>query len=106
MCQRLSCRAAECWSAWQPGSWPSSPSALLRPAGLSPVTGLLAVAGEDGQLECFDLRARTSLACFDAATSAGAAGQELTALRFDDTGLQLAVGTGNGLVAVFDMRSK
>ncbi|KAL6760351.1 WD40-repeat-containing domain protein [Haematococcus lacustris] len=81
-------------------------SPAINATGLSPVTGLLAVAGEDGQLECFDLRARTSLACFNAAASAGAAGQELTALRFDDTGLQLAVGTRNGLVAVFDMRSQ
>lgn len=33
------------------------------------------------------------------------AGEGLTALRFDDSGLQCAVGTTNGLVALFDLRS-
>ena len=30
---------------------------------------------------------------------------ELTAVRFDDTGLHCAVGTSNGLVALYDLRS-
>jgi hypothetical protein len=34
------------------------------------------------------------------------AGQQLTALRFDDAGLHMAVGTGNGLVGLFDLRSQ
>lgn len=34
------------------------------------------------------------------------AGQELTAVRFDDAGLQVAVGTRNGLVGVYDLRSQ
>lgn len=33
------------------------------------------------------------------------AGEELTALRFDDSGLHVAVGTRNGLVALYDLRS-
>lgn len=33
------------------------------------------------------------------------AGEGLTALRFDDSGLHCAVGTSNGLVALFDLRS-
>ena len=33
------------------------------------------------------------------------AGEALTALRFDDSGLHCAVGTGDGLVALFDLRS-
>ena len=33
------------------------------------------------------------------------AGEGLTALRFDDSGLQCAVGTTNGLVALFDLRA-
>lgn len=33
------------------------------------------------------------------------AGEGLTALRFDDGGLQCAVGTSNGLVALFDLRA-
>jgi len=35
-----------------------------------------------------------------------ATGQELTAVRFDDAGLQVAVGTRNGLVGVYDLRSQ
>ena len=33
------------------------------------------------------------------------AGEGLTALRFSNSGLQCAVGTQNGLVALFDLRS-
>ena len=33
------------------------------------------------------------------------ADEALTALRFDDSGLQCAVGTSNGLVALFDLRA-
>lgn len=33
-------------------------------------------------------------------------GQELTALRFDDAGLHIAVGTRNGMVALYDLRSQ
>ena len=32
-------------------------------------------------------------------------GEGLTALRFSDSGLQCAVGTANGLVALYDLRS-
>ena len=32
------------------------------------------------------------------------AGEGLTAVRFDDSGLQCAAGTSNGLVALFDLR--
>ena len=32
-------------------------------------------------------------------------GKGLTALRFSDSGLQCAVGTANGLVALYDLRS-
>ncbi len=35
----------------------------------------------------------------------GPPGEELTALRFDDSGLHVAVGTRNGLVALYDLRS-
>ena len=33
-------------------------------------------------------------------------GEDLTALRFDDTGMNVAVGTSNGLVGIFDLRSQ
>jgi len=34
------------------------------------------------------------------------AGEQLTAVRFDDTGLGCAVGTSGGLVALFDLRAQ
>jgi ribosome biogenesis protein ENP2 len=55
-------------------------------------------------LQCWDLRQRDSLGSLDAAAAAGGAGQQLTALRFDDSGLHMAVGTSGGLVALFDLR--
>ena len=64
------------------------------------------VAGEDGALECFDLRQRDSLGWLDAAGAAGGRGQALTALRFDASGMHVAVGTSGGLVALFDLRSQ
>ncbi len=67
--------------------------------------GLFAAAGEDGTLECFDLRSRGSVGTLDAASAAGAPGEQLTALRFDDSGMHAAVGTSGGLVALFDLRS-
>jgi ribosome biogenesis protein ENP2 len=65
---------------------------------------LFAAAGEDGMLQCWDLRQRDSLGSLDAAAAAGGGGQQLTALRFDDSGLHMAVGTSGGLVALFDLR--
>lgn len=74
--------------------------------GLSPAHGLLAAAGEEGLLECYDPRVRASVGSLEAARAAGADGQGLTALRFDDSGMHVAVGTSGGLVAVFDLRSQ
>jgi ribosome biogenesis protein ENP2 len=81
-------------------------SPAVNACGISPAHGLLACAGEDGGLECFDLRQRASLGRLDAAGAAGTAGAPLTALRFDDSGMHVAVGTGTGLVAIFDLRSQ
>ncbi len=47
---------------------------------------------------CVCARACACVAC--------AAGQDLTSVRFDDTGLHVAVGTRNGLVALYDLRSQ
>ncbi|KAF8054988.1 nol10 [Scenedesmus sp. PABB004] len=79
-------------------------SSGINACGLSPTHGLFAAAGEDGLLECFDLRQRGSVAVLDAAAAAGAPGAQLTALRFDDSGLQLAAGTSSGLVGLWDLR--
>lgn len=83
-----------------------SRSPAVNACGISPAHGLLACAGEDGLLECFDLRARGALGHLDAAAAAGGRGQGLTALRFDDSGMRVAVGTSGGLVAIFDLRSQ
>ena len=45
-------------------------------AGVCPAHGLFATAGEDGQLECFDLRQRTSVGLLEAAAAAGAPGKD------------------------------
>lgn len=81
-------------------------SEAVNVCGVSPAHGLVACAGDDGGLECFDLRQRQSLGWFDAARAAGGEGQELTALRFDSSGMNIAVGTSGGLVALFDLRSR
>lgn len=80
-------------------------SSAVNACGISPSHGLFACAGEDGGLECFDLRQRESLGWMDAATASGAKGHELTAVRFDDGGLHVAVGTSGGMVSIFDLRS-
>ena len=47
----------------------SSPA--VNACGIAPSHGLLACAGEDGVVECFDLRARGAVGATDAATAAG-----------------------------------
>lgn len=49
-------------------------SPAVNALGISPVHGLVAAAGEDGQLECFDPRARTSVGCLNAAAACNAPG--------------------------------
>lgn len=80
-------------------------SPAVNALGVSPAHGLLAAAGEEGLLECFDPRAHASAGALDAAAAAGSAGADLTAVRFDAAGMQVAVGTATGRVAVFDLRS-
>ncbi|CEG01703.1 WD40 repeat [Ostreococcus tauri] len=75
----------------------------LNVCGISPTHGLFAAGSGDGEVECFDLRARKSCAairCVDRDDEGG-----VTALRFDPNGLQMAVGTEGGYVRLFDLRS-
>ena len=75
----------------------------LNVCGISPTHGLFAAGSGDGEVECFDLRARKSCAairCVDKDDEGG-----VTALRFDPNGLQMAVGTEGGYVRLFDLRS-
>lgn len=50
-------------------------SAGINASGVSSTHGLFACAGDDGLLECFDMRARSSAGVLDAASAIGAPGQ-------------------------------
>lgn len=72
----------------------------------SPVHGLVACGGEDGALECFDLRQKAAVGRINIVASPGDSEQEVTAIRFDQTeGLHVAVGTSSGQVVIYDLRS-
>ncbi|EPS69213.1 hypothetical protein M569_05554, partial [Genlisea aurea] len=72
----------------------------------SKVHGLVASGGEDGALECFDMRTKSSVGRIDVAASAGDIDGEVTAVEFDeDDGSHLAVGTSGGKVLIYDLRS-
>lgn len=57
-----------------------SQSPAVNACAVSPAHGLFAAAGEDGLLECFDLRQRRSAGTLDAAAAAGAVRPLNTAL--------------------------
>lgn len=84
----------------------NSRSPAVNVCGIAPSHGLLACGGEDGVLECFDPRQRESVGWLAAAGAMGGPRQGLTALRFDTNGMNIAVGTSGGLVALFDLRSQ
>uniref|UniRef100_A0A2N9HUK5 Uncharacterized protein n=1 Tax=Fagus sylvatica TaxID=28930 RepID=A0A2N9HUK5_FAGSY len=72
----------------------------------SKLHGLVACGGEDGAVECFDLRTRSSVGRIDAVAPTGDIDQEVTSLEFDgDGGFQLAVGSSTGKVLIYDLRS-
>uniref|UniRef100_A0A803LNN5 Nucleolar protein 10-like N-terminal domain-containing protein n=1 Tax=Chenopodium quinoa TaxID=63459 RepID=A0A803LNN5_CHEQI len=56
--------------------------------------GLVACGGEDGAVECFDMRARSSVGRINAVAAAE-----------DDGGFQMAVGSSEGKVLIYDLRS-
>jgi len=74
----------------------------LNVCGISPTHGLFAAGSADGELECFDLRARKSCAAIQC-TERDEGG--VTSLRFDPNGLQVAVGSEEGLIRLYDLRS-
>lgn len=87
---------------------------------INPASGILAVGGNDGTLECWDPRDRSHLAAmtleqrfvdtispdFDPTEvkSATSAISGITALRFSDDGLSLGVGVATGHVLLYDIR--
>jgi ribosome biogenesis protein ENP2 len=78
------------------------PLELQMPAanalGVCPVHGMLAAGGEDGVLECFDVRMRSSIGHHNVAAEMGCASEDVTALRFNKSGLYVAVGTSGLLL--------
>nr|GMC84290.1 nucleolar protein 10 [Ipomoea batatas] len=72
----------------------------------SKIHGLIACGGDDGAVECFDLRARSSVGRINAAAAAGDLDQEVTAIEFDgDGGYLMAAGSSDGKVMIYDLRS-
>ncbi|KAG5134221.1 hypothetical protein JHK82_025409 [Glycine max] len=72
---------------------------------LEQLHGLVACGGEDGAVECFDMRVRSSVGRIDAVGPSGDVDQEVTALEFDeDGGFLMAVGSsagkGEGLTSI------
>ncbi|CAN1238166.1 Nucleolar protein 10 [Linum grandiflorum] len=87
-------------------------SPALNVVSRSKIHGLVACGGEDGAVECFDMRVKggavkcTSVARIDAVAPSGDIDQEVTALEFDeDGGFLMAVGSSGGKVLLYDLRS-
>ncbi|KAI3985397.1 hypothetical protein MKX01_033711 [Papaver californicum] len=84
----------------------STRSPALNVLTRSKLHGLIACGGDDGAVECFDFRMKSSVGRINSAEHAGDTNQEVTALQFDgDGGYQMAVGTSDGKVLVYDLRS-
>uniref|UniRef100_A0A2P2KSM1 Nucleolar protein 10 n=1 Tax=Rhizophora mucronata TaxID=61149 RepID=A0A2P2KSM1_RHIMU len=83
----------------------STQSPALNIVCRSKLHGLVACGGEDGAVECFDMRIRSSVGRIDAVAPVGN-DQEVTALAFDDEGgFTMAVGSSAGKVLLYDLRS-
>ncbi|CAN1795542.1 Nucleolar protein 10 [Linum perenne] len=81
-------------------------SPALNVVSRSKIHGLVACGGEDGAVECFDMRVKSSIARIDAVAPSGDIDQEVTALEFDeDGGFLMAVGSSGGKVLLYDLRS-
>ncbi|XP_073102570.1 uncharacterized protein [Elaeis guineensis] len=71
----------------------------------SNVHGLIACGGEDGSVECFDLRRKSSVGRINAVMPAGDVDHEVTAVQFDEVqGYLMAVGSSAGKVSIYDLR--
>lgn len=81
-------------------------SPALNVVSRSKLHGLIACGGEDGAVECFDMRMRSSVARINAVAPVGDVDQEVTALEFDSNGgFLMGVGSSTGQVLVYDLRS-
>ena len=66
---------------------------------LAPVHQMLVVGNINGEIECYDSRSRDCLQCVKIYDT------EVCDLRFSNDGMNLAVGSNNGEVKVFDIRN-
>ncbi|GLT40536.1 hypothetical protein SLA2020_146640 [Shorea laevis] len=72
----------------------------------SKIHGLVACGGEDGAVECFDMRMRSSIGRINAVAHAGDTDQEVTAIEFESNGgFLMGVGSSAGKVLIYDLRS-
>lgn len=77
----------------------STKSPALNVVRRSKVHGLVACGGEDGAVECFDTRTRSSVGRI-------IADEEVTAIEFDSNGgFLMGVGSSTGQVLIYDLRS-
>uniref|UniRef100_A0A1J3J997 Nucleolar protein 10 n=1 Tax=Noccaea caerulescens TaxID=107243 RepID=A0A1J3J997_NOCCA len=84
----------------------STQSPALNVVSRSKLHGLVACGGEDGAVECFDMRMKSSAARINAVAHGSDAAAEVTAIEFDDSeGLQVAVGSSAGKVFIYDLRT-
>ncbi|KAJ1257761.1 hypothetical protein BS78_10G021000 [Paspalum vaginatum] len=84
----------------------SSQSPGINAVTRSKIHGLVACGGEDGAVECFDMRKKSSVGRINIpAVSSEDHYQEVTSLQFDeDQGYLLAVGSSTGKVSIYDLR--
>lgn len=81
-------------------------SPALNVVSRSKLHGLVACGGEDGAVECFDMRTRASVGRLNAVEPAGGSDEEVTAVEFDgDGGYRMAVGSSAGKIMIYDLRS-
>ncbi|URD77313.1 NUC153 domain [Musa troglodytarum] len=72
---------------------------------ISTVHGLVACGGEDGAVDCFDLRKKSSVGRINAVAPTGDFIHEVTALQFYGAqGYLMAVGNSAGKVSIYDLR--
>ncbi|XBI06554.1 hypothetical protein VPH35_134559 [Triticum aestivum] len=83
----------------------SSQSPAINVVTRSMIHGLVACGGEDGAVECFDMRRKSSVGRINTASSCEDVDQEVTSLQFDENqGYLLAVGSSIGKVSIYDIR--
>ncbi|KAI4966438.1 hypothetical protein ZWY2020_040843 [Hordeum vulgare] len=83
----------------------TSQSPAINVVTRSMIHGLVACGGEDGAVECFDMRRKSSVGRINTTSSSEDVDQEVTSLQFDENqGYLLAVGSSIGKVSIYDIR--